>query len=79
MICELIPGPDSQLSRYYTYITHDGQALFHFTKRVLRRYPVNEGPASYHMTQWLPDTAELGKRFFSRDAFPRAWEHRVQT
>jgi predicted ATP-grasp superfamily ATP-dependent carboligase len=64
MVCEIIPGPDSLLSSYYTYIDGRGEHLFHFTKRVLRRYPMNQGGASYHITEWLPETAELGRRFF---------------
>jgi D-aspartate ligase len=63
MLCELITGPDSLLSSYYTYLTPQGEALFHFTKRVLRRYPLNEGGATYHLTEWLPRTAEAGERF----------------
>jgi predicted ATP-grasp superfamily ATP-dependent carboligase len=64
IVCELIPGPDDLLSSYYTYIAPDGQHLFHFTKRIIRRSPLNFGLASYHATEWLPDTAEMGKRFF---------------
>jgi D-aspartate ligase len=64
LVCERIPGPDSLLSSYYTYVTRDGTPLFHFTKRIIRRYPVNEGGATYHATDWLPETAELGQRFF---------------
>jgi len=64
IVCELIPGPDDLLSSYYTYIAPNGQHLFHFTKRIIRRSPLNFGLASYHATEWLPDTAEMGKRFF---------------
>jgi D-aspartate ligase len=64
MVCEMIPGPDSLLSSYYTYITPEGEALFQFTKRILRRYPANEGGATYHITEWLPSTAEAGEKFF---------------
>jgi D-aspartate ligase len=64
MISEFVPGPDSLLSSYYTYMDKDGRALFHFTKKVVRRFPVNEGGATYHITEWLPKTAELGKKFF---------------
>jgi D-aspartate ligase len=69
MICEMIPGPDSLLSSYYTYLTPEGEALFDFTKRVVRRYPVNEGGATYHATEWLPRTAEAGRRFFQGIGF----------
>jgi predicted ATP-grasp superfamily ATP-dependent carboligase len=64
MIVEMIPGPDELLSSYYTYVGHGGNQLFHYTKRVLRRYPVNCGNACYHVTEWLPETAEVGRRFF---------------
>jgi D-aspartate ligase len=64
MIVEMIPGPDDLLSSYYTYISDDGRPLFHFTKRVLRRYPVNRGNACYHVTEWLPETAKTGADFF---------------
>ncbi len=69
MLCELIPGPDSLLSSYYTYRTPDGAMLFDFTKRVLRRYPMNEGGATYHVTQWLPQTAAAGRQFFAGIGF----------
>jgi predicted ATP-grasp superfamily ATP-dependent carboligase len=64
MIVEMIPGPDSLLSSYYTYINAGGEPLFHFTKRIRRRYPVNRGGATFHSTRWLPETAEAGLKFF---------------
>jgi predicted ATP-grasp superfamily ATP-dependent carboligase len=64
MVVEMIPGPDDLLSSYYTYIDRSGNHLFHFTKRVLRRYPVNRGPASHHRTEWVPRTAAMGRKFF---------------
>ncbi len=64
MICELVPGPDDLLGSYYTYLDAEGHPLFHFTKKVLRRYPKNEGLGSYHRTDWDEEIAELGLRFF---------------
>jgi predicted ATP-grasp superfamily ATP-dependent carboligase len=64
MVCELVPGPDNLLSSYYTYVDNDGNRLFEFTKRVIRRSPVNFGPGCYHITDWAPETAEVGRRFF---------------
>lgn len=69
MVVEMIPGPDDLLSSYYTYIDRAGKHLFHFTKRILRRYPVNRGNACYHITEWLPETAELGRKFFDGIGF----------
>lgn len=65
MICEWIPGPDHLLASYYTYIDREGQPLFHFTKKVIRRFPKNEGLSSYHITDWDPEVAELGLRFLT--------------
>lgn len=62
-VVEMIPGPDSLLSSYYTYIDDRGMPLFHYTKRIVRRFPTNSGPAVYHVTEWLPETAEMGLRY----------------
>ncbi|MDP2620799.1 MAG: hypothetical protein Q8P46_11600 [Hyphomicrobiales bacterium] len=64
MVVEMIPGPDDLTSSYYTYIDGSGRTLLHLTKRVVRRHPVNRGGACYHITEWLPETAELGRKFF---------------
>lgn len=69
MLCEFIPGPDRLLSSYYVYIDREGQCAFEFTKRVLRRSPPNFGGGSYHITEWLPETAKAGYRFFSSIGF----------
>ena len=63
-IVEMIPGADTELSSYYTYRLEGGSKLFHFTKSVIRRWPVNRGNACYHKTGWLPETAAAGEKFF---------------
>lgn len=69
MVVEMIPGPDSLLSSYYTYMSEAGTPQFHFTKRIWRRYPTNRGGATFHSTKWLPETAEAGLRFFRKTGF----------
>jgi predicted ATP-grasp superfamily ATP-dependent carboligase len=64
MVVEMIPGPDSLLSSYYTYRTPDGKLLYDYTKSVIRRWPVNRGGACFHQSEWLPETAEIGRRMF---------------
>ncbi len=61
---EMIPGPDTQLASYYTYIDKNDNLLFHFTKKVIRRFPKNNGQGCYHATEWNPEVAEVGLRFF---------------
>jgi len=65
MVIEMIPGPDSLLSSYYTYIDDENNVLFDYTKRIIRRFPQNQGLACYHTSEWLPETAEAGKKFFA--------------
>ena len=64
MIVEMIPGPDSLLSSYYTYRTTGGTRLYDYTKSIIRRWPVNRGGACFHQSEWLPETAEMGRRMF---------------
>jgi len=64
IVNEFIPGPDTLLGSYYTYIDSNDNILFHFTKKVVRRFPKNNGQACYHVTEWIPDIAEIGLKFF---------------
>jgi D-aspartate ligase len=64
MFVEQIPGPDDRLCSYYTYLDDQGEALFDFTKRVIRRYPAGMGPGCCHVTDWNPEARNLGLRLF---------------
>jgi D-aspartate ligase len=69
MMCEMIPGPDSQNCSYYTYRTGDGEEYLSLTKRCVRRKPINEGSGTYQLTDKLPDVEELGRKFFDHIHF----------
>lgn len=62
VLVEMIPGPDSRLCSYYTYMDESGDPQFHFTKRIIRRYPVNMGFATYHITDHVEGVAEHSLR-----------------
>lgn len=64
IVMELIPGGDDLLCSYYSYVGDDGTPLIEFTKRVTRRYPMNQGRATYHETTVDPAVAALGAKFF---------------
>jgi predicted ATP-grasp superfamily ATP-dependent carboligase len=64
VLMEMIPGPDDRLCSYFTYLDENSEPMFHFTKRVIRRYPVLSGTACYHITDWIPEAVELGVRLF---------------
>jgi D-aspartate ligase len=59
MLVEKIPGLDDRLCSYYTYLDADGNPQFDLTKRVIRRYPVGQGNACYHITDRNPEVREL--------------------
>jgi D-aspartate ligase len=61
---EIIPGADDQYCSYYSYLDERGQPLLHLTKRKLRQYPPHFGIGCFHVTDWNPEVAELGLRFF---------------
>jgi D-aspartate ligase len=64
MLVEQIPGPDDRLCSYYTYLDENGSALFDFTKRVVRRYPLVSGQACHHVTDHVPELREPALRLF---------------
>lgn len=66
---EYIPGGDDALCSYYTYLDECGRPLVHLTKCVKRRYPRNSGGATYHVTKWIPEAAQLGLQFFQHIKF----------
>ena len=68
LLMEWVPGPDSQLCSYYTYLDETGTPLFHFTKRIIRRYPAGMGTACYHVTDRIPDIIPLAHKLFRRAA-----------
>jgi len=63
-LVEMIPGPDDRLCSYYTYLDESGNNLINFTKRVIRRYPMNMGGSTYHITDHVPDIQELALALF---------------
>lgn len=64
LLMEMIPGPDDRLCSYNTYLDEAGNPQFEFTKRVIRRYPVNMGAATYHVTDHIPELREPALRLF---------------
>lgn len=66
LLMEMIPGPDDRLCSYYTYLDESGEPQFDFTKRIIRRYPVNMGIATYHVTDHVPELRELALAIFKQ-------------
>jgi len=64
MLSEVIEGPDSLAASYYSYLDTQGNSLFQFTLRVVRRYPANAGTSTYTVSHWNEELAKLGDKFF---------------
>jgi predicted ATP-grasp superfamily ATP-dependent carboligase len=62
MVVEMVPGPDTNLTGYYTYITKDGRRLYEYTHNVIRRYPTGWGLGCCHHAKVLPDTIAAGRK-----------------
>jgi len=65
LLMEMVPGPDDLLCSYFTYLDADSKPLLHFTKRIIRRFPLLMGTGCYHMTDWIPELPDLANRLFS--------------
>lgn len=61
---EFVPGGDDLLCSYYCYMDERGEPIVEFTKHLLRRSPIHTGNACYHISDWNPEAAELGRKFF---------------
>lgn len=61
---EVVSGSDDRYCSYFTYLTSSGEPLFHFTKRKPRQFPVGFGDGTFHLTEWMPEVADLGLSFF---------------
>jgi predicted ATP-grasp superfamily ATP-dependent carboligase len=64
LVTEIIPGGDEGYCSYFSYLDEELQPMFHFTKRKPRQYPNGRGMGTYHVTDWNPEVAEMGLRFF---------------
>ena len=63
-LVEMIPGADDRLCSYYTYLDENGNNLFDYTKRVIRRFPATVGTGAYHVTDDVPKVKELSLKLF---------------
>lgn len=63
LITEIIPGRDDQYVSYWTYVDDSGRALFRFTKRKVRQYPIHFGLGTLHVSESNSEVMDLGLHF----------------
>jgi predicted ATP-grasp superfamily ATP-dependent carboligase len=63
LVTEIVSGADGRYVSYYTYLDQNGEPLLHFCKHKIRQFPTGFGLASFQVSKWDPQVAELGLRF----------------
>lgn len=66
LLVEHVPGGDDRLCSYFTYLDEQSEPLFHFTKRVIRRFPSGMGGGCYHITDHIPELIEPSRALFKQ-------------
>jgi D-aspartate ligase len=62
---ELIEGPDAGIATYCAYLDENSAVMCEATKRKPRQFPAKAGTGTLHVSDWLPEAAELGRRFLT--------------
>jgi len=66
VVQEFVPGPETRIVTYHTYVDHNGETAAEFTGRKLRTYPREYGHSTAITVTALPDVAELGREIVQR-------------
>jgi len=69
VVQEVIPGPERDIAVAACAAAEDGTVLGVFTARKSRQYPYLYGSASYCVSEWLPDVADLSLDLLARLGF----------
>lgn len=62
LMTEVIPGPESDICTYFTYVDRSGEPLFDYTKSKIRQWPKRWGLTCYQVSDRREDVVELGRR-----------------
>ncbi len=61
LMTEVIPGPETAICTYFTYVDDRGEPLFDYTKSKIRQWPKRSGLTCYQISDWKPDVVEAGR------------------
>jgi predicted ATP-grasp superfamily ATP-dependent carboligase len=61
LMTEVVPGPETEICTYFTYVARDGEPLFDYTKSKIRQWPKRSGLTCYQVSDWRPEVAEAGR------------------
>ena len=62
LMTEVIPGPETAICTYFTYLDDPGEPLFHYTKSKIRQWPKRSGLTCYQVSDRKEEVIEVGRR-----------------
>ena len=62
LLTEVIPGPETALCTYFTYVDRDGEPIFDYTKSKIRQWPKGSGLTCYQVSDRIEGVIEEGRR-----------------
>ena len=62
LMTEVVPGPETAICTYFTYVDDRGEPLFDYTKSKIRQWPKRSGLTCYQISDWKPDVVEAGRK-----------------
>jgi predicted ATP-grasp superfamily ATP-dependent carboligase len=87
LMTEVVPGPETDICTYFTYVDRHGEPLFDYTKSKIRQWPKRSGLTCYQVSDRIGQVIEAGRRLvtgiglrgvavpeFKRDARSGEWK-----
>jgi D-aspartate ligase len=62
LMTEVIPGPETEICTYFTYVDAGGEPVFDYTKSKIRQWPKRSGLTCYQVSDRRPEVIEVGRR-----------------
>jgi len=62
LMTEIVPGPETAICSYFTYVDDRGEPLFHYTKSKIRQWPKRSGLTCYQVSDRKIDVIDAGVR-----------------
>jgi D-aspartate ligase len=59
---EVIPGPETDICTYFTYVDRTGEPVFDYTKSKIRQWPKRSGLTCYQVSDRRDDVIDVGRR-----------------
>jgi D-aspartate ligase len=61
LMTEVIPGPETEICTYFTYVDRRGEPVFDYTKSKIRQWPKRSGLTCYQVSDRRTDVIEVAR------------------